>query len=117
MVIQLRAAPAVPVAQPVASPVAPQPAPPAYAPLPDGAPIVRARKAPKGRDWLTYSLLIGGFLVLVGLGVGAAVIQMGGGPGRGGGNEPMTNADLNVSFEPPGGAWQRNNNLRDKMPV
>jgi hypothetical protein len=29
----------------------------------------------------------------------------------------MTNADLNVSFEPPGGAWQRNNNLRDKMPV
>ncbi|MFL5339940.1 MAG: hypothetical protein ACJ8F7_07305 [Gemmataceae bacterium] len=118
MVIQLRAAPAAapppaaPTAQPVA-PVAPQP----VAEPSDGTPILRTRKVARGRDWVTYSVLIGLFLILVGLGVGAAVRRMADNPGITGGNEPMNNTDLNVSFEAPGSAWERNNNLRDKMPV
>src|SRR5260370_34814360 len=60
---------------------------------------------------------MGLFPVLVGLGVGAAVQRMLDRPNLLGGNEPMKNTDLNVSFDAPGSAWQRNNSLRDKMPV
>jgi len=127
MVIQLRAAltPAsapeapAPMAEPVASarasastaPTLPEPA------APVGAPIVRARQGPKEHDWITYTVLIGLFLVLVGLGVGAALQRMLERPKQGSGNEAMKNTDLNVSFGNPGGDWQRNNSLRDKMPV
>src|SRR6266404_3788311 len=103
MMIQLRAAPATAVApQPDVAPAPPITAPaPAEPASPErdtsfNTPIVRARQAPKRRDWITYSVLIGLFLVLVGLGVGAAIQRMVERPNLLGGNEPMKNTDLNV---------------------
>src|SRR5438046_1257450 len=76
IVIQLRAQPAtVPMARPVApAPLARPAAPPPAAR--SAPPIVRPRSAPAGRDWLTYVALIGGFLVLLGAGVGAIINQL-----------------------------------------
>src|SRR5262245_18165163 len=71
MVIQLRAAAPKPPAEPTVAVanVAPPPlaAPPATTVFEPGegiAPIVRARARPRSRDGLTYSLAIGGFLLL-----------------------------------------------------
>src|SRR5262245_59841100 len=72
MVIQLRAAAPKPPAAVVA-------APPAYGPAEPDEPIVRARARPKSRDALTYSLVIGGFLLLATFGlVGVYVGSRGG---------------------------------------
>src|SRR5512132_1885635 len=64
---------AVPRAQPVnVTPNAPVPQRPAAQPQPAGNPggvIVRPRHLPKSNDWINYSLAIGGFLLIVALGL------------------------------------------------
>src|SRR5262245_4679650 len=107
MVIQLRAAaPRPPAAPTVAMPQQASPAPVTAAPVeaPDdpAAPIVRARPRARSRDALTYTLVIGGFLLLASFGVIAFIVSSsGGGFGRIlGGRGGYKNSALNYHFDP-----------------
>lgn len=138
MVLQLRAAPpaaqnaitnvpmaqavsAVPMAQPVHEA---RPAPPVSVPMAasatsfdDTAPIVRGTPAPKRRDWLTYTAVIGGFILLVAFGVGAYLVGFRTGSGGDGGFSTARNTDYNIQFQPPGKPWQSHEGLKAALPA
>src|SRR5262245_1645248 len=116
IVIQLRAQPAVPMARPVATAPMAAPAAPPTPPMTASAgtaPILRPRKGPAGRDWLTYVAVIGGFIVLLAAGIGAVINQLRG-PTSSifSGDKPFTSTDFNVRLAAPGGKWDSNPELR-----
>jgi hypothetical protein len=124
MVIQLRAAqPKPPAAPTVAMPqqvlAAPVAAAPVEAPDDPTAPIVRARPRARSRDALTYTLVIGGFLLLASFGViGFIVSSRGGGLGRIlGGRGGYKNSALNYHFDPNVSGWEENAAMKNAMGV
>jgi hypothetical protein len=125
----------VPMAQPVkavplARPVAPSPpmasaafqsARPAPPPIPPVAenrgPIVRARHLSRSRDWLTYPIAFGVFLLLCALGVVGYLVSQRGtldSRTRDGG---FKNSDYNFAFDPKNAKWQESVELKNKLGV
>jgi hypothetical protein len=119
MVIQLRAAP--PAAPTVPATQAAAPPTPTATPEPAeaAAPIVRARPRAKSRDALTYTLVIGGFLLLASFGVIAFIVSSGGGGfgkllgGRGG----YRNSAFNYNFDPKVAGWEENRAMQTTLGV
>lgn len=115
------ASPVVPgAARPVAVAVplpAENPAPSQLAGLNAGS-IVRATTPKKSRDWLTYTLWLGGFFLLLSLAVGAFLVQMTGGF-RGGPTGPpvLKSSDRNYAFEKLDKPWNLNEDLKIKLNI
>lgn len=113
---------AVPHAQPMTISASPPMAPASAAqPRPTAAPggvIVRPRNLPRSNDWITYSLVIGGFLLIVALGLVGIMVWSNGissGSLLGGGNA-YTNSDFNFSLQKRPG-WEEDQALKAKFGV
>lgn len=111
---------AVPLAQPVnVTPSSPAPQRPTtdVQPGPGGV-IVRPRHLPKSNDWITFSLAIGGFLLIVALGLVGIMVWSNGFSGRGmfGGGSAYKNSDFNFSLQKRPG-WEEDNALKEKLGV
>ncbi len=80
--------------------------------------IVRAKNLPKSRDWLTYSLVIGGFLLLASLAVVGAMVGVGSGAGGSlfGGGSAFRSSDFNYTLQKRSG-WEEDKALREKFGV
>lgn len=83
----------------------------------DGAPIVRGTRTPKRRDWLTYTAVIGGFILLVGFGVGAYLVGFRGGSVGDTSFSPSRSTDFNIQFQSPGKPWQSHEGLKASLPA
>src|SRR5262245_38437126 len=106
--------PSVSPAQPAAPPAPAAPEPPA-GPLPV---IVRAKNLPRSRDWITYTLVIGGFLLMVSFAAVGALVGVGSGTGGSffGGGSAFKNSDFNYSLQKRSG-WEEDRGLREKFGV
>jgi hypothetical protein len=117
---------------PTAAPVAPGAARPVAVAVPlhveqpaasqlaglDAGPILRAAPPKKNRDWLTYTLWLGGFFLLLSLAVGAFLVQMTGGLGGGRSGPPvLKSTDRNYSFEKLDKTWNLNEDLKIKLNI
>jgi hypothetical protein len=82
-----------------------------------GAMIVRARNLPKSNDWITYSLVIGGFLLIVALGL-VGIMVWSNGISNGGllGGNAYKNSDFNFSLQKRPG-WEEDRALKEKFGV
>jgi hypothetical protein len=120
MVIQLRAAaPKPPEAPPMPQAAPPPPTAAALEPSDAAAPIVRARPRTKSRDALTYTLVIGGFLLLASFGVIAFIVSSSG-SGFGkllGGRGGYRNSAFNYNFDPKVSGWEENRAMQSTMGV
>lgn len=80
-------------------------------------PIVRGTSTTKRRDWLTYSAVIGGFILFVAFGIGAYLVGFRGGATGDGGFVPVRSTDYNVVFQAPGKPWQPHEGLKAALPA
>jgi hypothetical protein len=81
------------------------------------APIVRAEPLKKSRDWLTYTLLLGCFFLLLSLAVGAFLVQMTGGFAGSTGPPVLKSTDRNYTFEKLDKTWNLNEDWRIKLNI
>jgi hypothetical protein len=84
----------------------------------DDCPIVRTGPPAKSRDWLTYSLMLGGFFLLISVAVGAFLVQMTGGFGGGPSGPPvLKSTDRNYTYEKLDKTWNLNEDLKIKLNI
>ena len=115
---------------PATAPITPNKARPVAVPTPvekpalsqlsdlSAGPIVRTGPPKKSRDWLTYSLLLGGFFLLISLAAGAFLVQMTGGFGRRPSGPPvLKSTDRNYTFEKLDKPWNLNEDLKAKLSI
>jgi hypothetical protein len=116
---------AIPLAQPVTrvQPIAPanlpppRPAPPTPTIADVSPPIVRARHRPRSRDWITYPLVIGGFLLLCAVGVVGFLVTQRSGLGTASHSGGYRSSDNNYFLNLENPKWAESAETKSKLGV